>query len=295
MNPFIKPFLAKTRATRLEYAIYGLILIAYYYASFQYNTWSSINVENYHLTTAYKALHLIDFIAFYVGLTVVFRRLHDLNKGKKVALWSLTIIGIIPLLYLLTFKKGTTEDNEYGQAKELSNLEKPIITLYVIASIAFCAGIWFEFRKVYDSMSEWQETAYEVDKSTKIIERLYSDTPRQAAFRVLLICQGKQMGFLIYPMKKNPINPKDPMVPFSINTESTTVSIYSTSENLRNKFSIASDLEDKFISFDFLPNLDRQKILNEEIEITFKDYSSAYQVKFDMKGQKVASLIKSCN
>ena len=295
MNPLLKPFSSNTRATRLEYAIYGIIMISYYFASFKYNTWLSANVEDYPQTKIYKAMYLLDFIFLYIGLSAVIRRLHDLNKGKAVVLWALTVIGIIPLLYFLTFKKGSTEENNYGISNESNNLEKPIIILYVATSIAFCTAVWYEFRNIYDSMSDWQDTNYEVEKSTKIIERLYSDSPRQAAFRVLLICQSKQMQFLIYPMKKNPINPKDPMVPFAINTDTVTVSIYSTSENLRNKFIITSDLDDKFISFDFLPNLDRQKILNEDIEITFKDISSAYQVKFDMKGEKVASFIQSCN
>lgn len=53
-------------------------------------------------------------ILFLPGLTLSFRRLHDINKSGWNLLWALTIVGIFPLIYWTYFKPGDEGDNEYG-------------------------------------------------------------------------------------------------------------------------------------------------------------------------------------
>ena len=54
-------------------------------------------------------------ILFLPGLTLSFRRLHDINKSGWNILWALTIVGIFfPLIYWTYFKPGDEGDNEYG-------------------------------------------------------------------------------------------------------------------------------------------------------------------------------------
>ena len=54
-------------------------------------------------------------ILFLPGLTLSFRRLHDINKSGWNILWALTIVGIFfPLIYWTYFKPGDERDNEYG-------------------------------------------------------------------------------------------------------------------------------------------------------------------------------------
>ena len=54
-------------------------------------------------------------ILFLPGLTLSFRRLHDINKSGWNILWALTIVGIFfPLIYWTYFKPGDEEGNEYG-------------------------------------------------------------------------------------------------------------------------------------------------------------------------------------
>ena len=47
------------------------------------------------------------------GITVSIRRLHDVNKSGWNLLWSLTIIGIVYVIYL-NILRGTKGDNDYG-------------------------------------------------------------------------------------------------------------------------------------------------------------------------------------
>ena len=57
---------------------------------------------------------IISIIMIPPGTGISIRRLHDSNKSGWNLLWSLTIIGIVPLYYWLIFKAGDDEDNVYG-------------------------------------------------------------------------------------------------------------------------------------------------------------------------------------
>ena len=57
---------------------------------------------------------IISIVMIPPGTGISIRRLHDSNKSGWNLLWSLTIIGIVPLYYWLIFKAGDEEDNVYG-------------------------------------------------------------------------------------------------------------------------------------------------------------------------------------
>jgi len=57
---------------------------------------------------------IISILMIPPGTGISIRRLHDSNKSGWNLLWSLTIIGIVPLYYWLIFKAGHEEDNVYG-------------------------------------------------------------------------------------------------------------------------------------------------------------------------------------
>ena len=57
---------------------------------------------------------IISILMIPPGTGISIRRLHDSNKSGWNLLWSLTIIGIVPLYYWLIFKAGDEEDNVYG-------------------------------------------------------------------------------------------------------------------------------------------------------------------------------------
>lgn len=48
------------------------------------------------------------------GVAVMIRRFHDINKSGWNYFWSLTIIGVFPVLYWLVFKAGDNGSNSYG-------------------------------------------------------------------------------------------------------------------------------------------------------------------------------------
>ena len=57
---------------------------------------------------------IISIIMIPPGTGISIRRLHDSNKSGWNLLWSLTIVGIVPLYYWLIFKAGDEVDNVYG-------------------------------------------------------------------------------------------------------------------------------------------------------------------------------------
>ena len=48
------------------------------------------------------------------NVSLVIRRLHDINKSGWWMLLFFTIVGIIPMFYWLYFKEGDQSDNNYG-------------------------------------------------------------------------------------------------------------------------------------------------------------------------------------
>ena len=48
------------------------------------------------------------------NLSVMVRRFHDINKSGWNYFWCFTIIGLIPVIYWLSFKEGDKEENFYG-------------------------------------------------------------------------------------------------------------------------------------------------------------------------------------
>lgn len=48
------------------------------------------------------------------GVAVMIRRFHDINKSGWNYFWSLTIVGVFPVLYWLVFKAGDNGGNSYG-------------------------------------------------------------------------------------------------------------------------------------------------------------------------------------
>jgi uncharacterized membrane protein YhaH (DUF805 family) len=48
------------------------------------------------------------------NLSLVIRRLHDINKSGWWMLLFFTIVGLIPMFYWLYFKEGDQSDNNYG-------------------------------------------------------------------------------------------------------------------------------------------------------------------------------------
>jgi len=48
------------------------------------------------------------------NVSLVIRRLHDINKSGWWMLLFFTIVGLIPMFYWLYFKEGDQSDNNYG-------------------------------------------------------------------------------------------------------------------------------------------------------------------------------------
>ena len=58
--------------------------------------------------------NIITLILLLPGIAVMIRRFHDINKSGWNYFWSLTIIGVFPVLYWLIFKAGDHGSNSYG-------------------------------------------------------------------------------------------------------------------------------------------------------------------------------------
>lgn len=287
-------FKYKCRGSRTEFSIYGILYTLYFVAYSNLTLHLSTSIDNYNETIGYKLLVAFNFLIYFSSLTICIRRLHDIGKKGANLFWVLTIVGIIPLLYWTTIKRGSESDNEYGVRIEPFKYEKFIISIYLIIEIVFIVISGLEINKTFQTISDWQDASYGEDKSIKIIERYASDLKRNAMFKVLLVCDKGEMGYLVFPYLKNSVRPNDPLIPFAIDTNIFDVSIYSSSENLRNQITVTSDIDSKFVTLEFNKNLKREKLLNEEVEMTFKSQTAAFQLKIDMKSEKTKTLINNC-
>jgi len=55
------------------------------------------------------------------NVSLVIRRLHDINKSGWWMLLFFTIVGLIPMFYWLYFKEGNQSENNYGKIDILIN------------------------------------------------------------------------------------------------------------------------------------------------------------------------------
>ena len=65
---------------------------------------------------------IFELAVFLPGWAVMIRRLHDVNRSGWWILISLTIIGIIPFVYLTCIKKSDENENRFG-SNPLTGLE----------------------------------------------------------------------------------------------------------------------------------------------------------------------------
>ena len=60
-------------------------------------------------------LFIIQLVFIALNVSVMVRRFHDINKSGWNYFWCFTVIGIIPVIYWLCFKKGDDKKNSYGK------------------------------------------------------------------------------------------------------------------------------------------------------------------------------------
>ena len=61
--------------------------------------------------------NLFSFVTLLLGISLSVRRLHDINRSGWWLLLSITLIGLIPLIYWAC-QRGDRVENDYGSDKE---------------------------------------------------------------------------------------------------------------------------------------------------------------------------------
>lgn len=98
------------RAIRSEYWYYALFIIV---LSFFIGMLDAILFPKF-LTAEFGLLGVVFSLATFVpSLSILVRRLHDIDRSGWWFLLSFTIIGLIPLIYWLVIR-GTVGDNRFG-------------------------------------------------------------------------------------------------------------------------------------------------------------------------------------
>ena len=121
---FRKYFDFSTRSLRSEYWFFTLFIQIIYLLAIIYSFFIEylIDGEIFHSEVISDLLMLSTIIIFFIvslGTTIPFialctRRLHDINRSGWWQLIALSIVGIFPLIYWISFKKGDENENEYG-------------------------------------------------------------------------------------------------------------------------------------------------------------------------------------
>ena len=110
-------FNIKGRSSRSEFWYFTLFIIlldiillpieflTYGFSSFD-EYWNSDEISLFY--------NLVTIISLIPSTSVTIRRLHDIDKSGWWLLLSITIIGLIPIIYWCA-KKGNKEENKYGK------------------------------------------------------------------------------------------------------------------------------------------------------------------------------------
>ncbi len=77
---------------------------------------------------------------FYVGLALMVKRLHDINRsGWWMLLTLVPIVGLIYTLYI-SLAPGKPEGNAFGQANPAQGWEKPVGILGIVLTVVLIGG-----------------------------------------------------------------------------------------------------------------------------------------------------------
>lgn len=210
-DTIINSFDLKGRSSVQEYwrafTIYliFLILINISFASIGENNISNINL----LDTLSKLIQFLISIPLF-GLGV--RRLHDTNKSGWWTLISITVIGLIPLLYW-TLKKSDQVENKYGAVPEDANAGNFHRNIGISLNLIFVTLSIYNMYIVFSSMQEWQKEAVEDSgQEMQTIYRLITAKNKNngEVFKFTLLCsKEKEMLAVIstFYMKENSQTP----------------------------------------------------------------------------------------
>lgn len=115
---FIKYFDFSSRSSRSEYWFFSLFiflisLLGYF---IEYLITGDVLIDKLLAdpNVITNSEIIIQLSIFIPAISLCVRRLHDVNRRGWWLLISLTIIGLIPLLYWSGFKKGDEEANRFG-------------------------------------------------------------------------------------------------------------------------------------------------------------------------------------
>ena len=160
-----------------------------------YISLSSLNIYS-------SIFQIVISLPFY-GLSV--RRLHDTNRSGWWLLLSITIIGIIPLIYW-TFQKSNSEENKYGNIPEdinNGNFHRNIgITIQIIYVLLLGINSFSSFEK----FKSWQleEIGDATDKLKSINKLFLVENSKNSFIKLSYVCTSKkELGFVISPIYGN--------------------------------------------------------------------------------------------
>ena len=114
------------RSRRAEFWYFTLFSILISIALSILDTAIGLDIEG----SNYGVLELLYSLAIFIpSLALSVRRLHDVGKSGWNLLWSLSIIGILYVLYLY-IKEGDTGQNEYGSdpKNETTEMEDHLVS-----------------------------------------------------------------------------------------------------------------------------------------------------------------------
>jgi uncharacterized membrane protein YhaH (DUF805 family) len=164
-----KTFIYKGRSSRSEYWIFSIaILVITLLLSF---------IQDY-LTSNYPDIHTRDLINYTITFTTYLfclplisattRRLHDVNKSGWWQLIVITVIGI-PYFYYLTFKKSSSDENQYGVISwDINEGKRVAIIGLIVHLLYFFSGASFidSFKQSFNEGFKWVYTE-DIDAKTK--------------------------------------------------------------------------------------------------------------------------------
>jgi len=131
---------------------------------------------------AYSAAVVIFYWFSSVFLTSLqIRRLHDINKSGWWILISLTLVGIIPLIYWSAIKSGNSK-NQYGEVPEDANSSSIHRNIGLTLTFVIFTLSVLNFYNSFQNFAEWQvESLGDTDNEYQSIYKFFSAKPKKGA------------------------------------------------------------------------------------------------------------------
>ena len=284
------------RTSLYDFSVYFLIFIVLailnYLAFLNYIKDSS----NLYLI---QILRVLIFLYAVIGNRIVIRRLHDVNKSGWYSLWALTVIGIIPLLYQLIWKKSDPISNQFGITPKEYEKGRVLSIFNVTLLIALTISLILtyssdnKYNKALEEMSIWKYSETNINgmlvsKSEKLISN-----SSEYKYDTVFTCVDNELGLVFSFFKIENVHGTNIPIQIKLNGEDIVVRV--ENKSLDQVTEVTVDKEQNVVITSFSESITKNKLLNEPINYVGTIKGAAFGLTINLQEIENSKVFEKCN